>query len=240
MTFGWLATAAAIDESLHGPLPGDLVDTQGQYLLKRPSTPIYSQEHDLKFSQHLTERLESLVNIQNFRTHKYGVDVAEEYPISHTPIEIKSSWETEQAAFDKFLDELPPTPSDDGTPMSTMSGQTLVSFKHQHTMSVSEKIELLGCIKVDEEDTSCHLKPVSQTKLSHLDNSSNTSLQNLFQQTSIQPSSIQLKSGTSMQSPPPRNNLKRRHSDAENDYPGVQHQKRRFAAPALHRLISVG
>jgi hypothetical protein len=207
----------------------------------------------------LTERLESLVNIQNFRTHKYGIDVAEAYPISHTPSEIKSSWENEQVAFDKFLDELPPTPDDDGTPSSTMSGSTLVSFKHQHTMSVTEKIELLGGIKVDDTISS-HLRPISERKLSHLDNSTNrdimnNSLHSLFLQASIQtplqqhqPNSASLfqtpqpKSGTSMLSPPPRKNLKRRHSDAENDCPWDQEvqQKRRFAAPALHRLISVG
>jgi len=237
MPSGWLSVAAAIDESLHGPLPGDLVDTQGHYLLKRPSTPIYSQEHDPEFAQQLSERLDSLVFRQHLRTHKYGKDVADEFPISHTPTDIKTSWQNEQDAYQKFFDELPPTPSDDGTPSSTMSGSTLASFKHQHTMSVSEKIELLGFNKqIDEPVSLPQMAPTSIRKLSQINNSfahhdtaTTTSTQNLFEQ-------------ASMQSLQPRKNLKRRHSDAENDYTlDQEHQrKRRFIAPTLHRLISCG
>ncbi|KAF3480243.1 uncharacterized protein GIQ15_05590 [Arthroderma uncinatum] len=112
----WLDAAAVIDEKMHGPLP-DVVSTQGHHLRPRPNSPIFERKHDPEFLEKLDFFLDDLLFLQKLRRRKYGNEVADEWPPSHTPTEIKDRWKTEQEEEQRKIKALldiptPPTPAD--------------------------------------------------------------------------------------------------------------------------------
>lgn len=91
-----------------------MVFTQGRYLKTRPDTPVYERKYDPEFIQALEFCLDGLLFRQKLRRDKYGTD-AEEWPPSHTPVELKERWEAEEEAEERRIQVLLeiPTPEDE-------------------------------------------------------------------------------------------------------------------------------
>jgi len=235
MPLSWLHAAAATHEWLHGPLP-DVVKTQGKHLVSRPTTPTYSRTLDPDFVEKLHSSLYSLLNTQKLRVHQYGENIAEEWPISHTPQEIKTNWVEERTVVDSWNDEFPPTPSDDdgSIQLSTISGRTLTMPKHtpapEHTLPklIGSKGDIGGC----GDRLTSTLQSISSRRISRLENTNCVqTTQSLIETIHIKPLAID---GM-------KNSRKRRFSDVENAPPiEPRRSKRRIAVPRLHTLISVG
>lgn len=94
--------------SLTQPLP-DVVSSQGHYLVAPPDTPVIASNLD---PSELQSRLESLLRVQHLRCHLYGGENAEEWPISHTPLEIRERYFNEQKRVEALL-EVPTPPEND-------------------------------------------------------------------------------------------------------------------------------
>ena len=217
-------------------LDENVVDSHGKHLRPRPSTPVHHPEHDERFLQQLDQKLSSLVFVQNQRFRRYGQSVAEEYPISHTPTEIKSAWVEEQHAFDKVLDDLPPTPSDDGsipTYTSSVGGRTFAS--HEVWPMPELSIPSTASTMVDitpacdsHSNTITQIRSATENKLSFLESP--------FNRGNI----IKALKDLEDQHTPTR---KRKHSEDEKEClsaPEPQTQKRRLGMPPLVRFVSVG
>ncbi|KAJ4318383.1 hypothetical protein N0V84_006893 [Fusarium piperis] len=85
LSYPWTFSLAKALENSIGPLP-DPVATQGAELVPPPETPaLRYPPTDPTFVETLTKRLERLVWRQEIRINIYGVDFAEEWPISRTP-----------------------------------------------------------------------------------------------------------------------------------------------------------
>jgi len=232
MPIPWLASAAATHEWLHGPLP-DVVKTQGKYLTSRPTTPTIIAQPDPHFLTKLDAELERLCFVQNLRQHQYGEDVAKEWPINHTPPEVKAQWQEDQAKFDDFLDNLPPTPSDDGSMQSSsFGGPTLVSHKpYPVPVAALPKVTPTKEYSFARSSRSITtLRITSQRRMSQLDN-----IREPFNITLMHNSVVIDESTTII-----KGSRKRRYSDVENDAPVVEprRSKRRIAVPRLQSLIT--
>lgn len=66
----------------------DIVATQGAYLVPREGTPVPREANDVQFATALNQRLERVVTEQIWRCRIYH-DAADEWPIGHTPPEVK-------------------------------------------------------------------------------------------------------------------------------------------------------
>jgi len=234
MPIPWLAAAAATHEWLHGPLP-DVVKTQGKHLTSRPTTPTYIIEPDPHFLSKLDAELERLSFVQNQRERQYGEDIAKEWPINHTPPEVKARWHEDQAKFDDFLDNLPPTPSDDGSMQSSsFGGPTLVSQKPYPVPVVSlpkvTPTKETSFFRSSRSITT--LRVTSQRRLSQLDN-----IRAPLNMSMIHNSVIIEEPVTII-----KVSKKRRYSDVENNSPisEPRRSKRRIAVPRLHGLVAAG
>lgn len=85
LSYPWTFSLVKVLENSIGPLPCP-VATQGAELVPPPETPaLRYPPPDLAFVETLTERLEKLAWRQRIRINIYGVDFAEEWPISRTP-----------------------------------------------------------------------------------------------------------------------------------------------------------
>lgn len=67
---------------------------------------------DRHFVEKLQSGLDLVLFVQRLRCHKYGAQDAEEWPIGHTPPELKQRVEDEHRRYQALLDL--PTPSDSG------------------------------------------------------------------------------------------------------------------------------
>lgn len=94
------------------PLP-DTVETQGRYLLPRPRTPVYTGPADPNFAKMLHISLNSLLLVQKWRRDRYGAQDAEEWPISHTPGEVKEVYREKQKRRQEALEALTYSESDE-------------------------------------------------------------------------------------------------------------------------------
>lgn len=83
----WIETRILFYEQQHGPLPDDVVETQGQNLVTQDSTPVPRsfQSEQSQFNHELERELDHLIWHQGRRVARYGQDVAEEWPIGRTP-----------------------------------------------------------------------------------------------------------------------------------------------------------
>ncbi|KAM0421300.1 hypothetical protein ACHAPT_010829 [Fusarium lateritium] len=85
LSYPWTYSLAKALENSDGPLPCP-VATQGAELVPPPETPaLRYPPPDPAFVETLTERLRGLAWRQEIRVRIYGVDFAEEWPISRTP-----------------------------------------------------------------------------------------------------------------------------------------------------------
>ncbi|KAL9621090.1 MAG: hypothetical protein Q9160_004475 [Pyrenula sp. 1 TL-2023] len=103
----WIEAAAIVDDKFYGPLPDDdIVSTQGAYLVRRPETPIYPSRLDL---YRVDLKVNTLVTLQKWRVQMYGPEDAEEWPVSHTPPEIRQRyWDEQMRAKELFWADTPP------------------------------------------------------------------------------------------------------------------------------------
>lgn len=216
------------------PLP-DIVQTQGKHLVSRPTTPTYSRAPDPDFVEKLYTSLDSLLNTQKLRVHQYGENVAEEWPINHTPPEIKTNWAEEHTAVESWIDEFPATPSDDdgSIQLSTISGRTLTMHKltpaPEHTLPklTASKHDIGGC----SNKISSTLQSTSLRRMSRLENT------NSVQTTHSLIETIHIKSLSTGNF---NKSQKRRLSDVENTPPvEPRRSKRRIAVPQFRTLIGV-
>jgi len=229
----WLYATAILHEQFHGPLP-DPVRTQGKHLVSRPSTPLHCFGPDPNFLQKLDASLESLVSRQTLRTRVYGEDIAEEWPISHTPSELKHKWEDYEAL--KWIDDIPPTPSDDGSDHLYMAPSRIsVNLKaYPPPEHVLPKLTILreGYSFVNNNNKlSSTLQPTSIRRKSFLENSFNIKVMPDIPET-IHVASTETK----------KSSRKRRLSDIENSTSTeeeLRRSKRRIAVPRLCRLTSL-
>jgi hypothetical protein len=96
----------------------DIVQTQGRHLLRHPDTPPHANcriRRCNSFSTDLCRRLEDVQFVQRLRSKKYGADVADEWPISHTPPEIRSDYDSRERRLMLALEA--PTPPEDAYDM---------------------------------------------------------------------------------------------------------------------------
>jgi hypothetical protein len=85
----------------------DVVATQGAYLVPPPRTPVWQKAHDDEFVSELTMRLYSVIQIiQGIRRRQY-FEAADEWPINHTPPEVKAEYEARLAAYDEKWNRTP-------------------------------------------------------------------------------------------------------------------------------------
>lgn len=87
----WIGTEILLYERQHGPLPNDVVETQGQNLVTQCPTPVLRPfpSDEFRFNDDLDRRLRVLVWHQERRAATYGQEVAEEWPIDRTPPKYK-------------------------------------------------------------------------------------------------------------------------------------------------------
>ncbi|KAM3065430.1 hypothetical protein ACMFMG_011450 [Clarireedia jacksonii] len=78
----------------------DIVATQGAYLIPCPDTPVF-QAYDDQFATVLQMHLHALVVAQTARNAMYH-SAADEWPMGHTPTEIKEKLEAELKAWDEI------------------------------------------------------------------------------------------------------------------------------------------
>jgi hypothetical protein len=208
----------------------DVVTTQGRHLVSRPSTPIYERSPDLDFLDKLESRLNLALFTQNLRVHQYGKATAEEWPINHTPPEIKTKWIEDQVAFNDWFENLPPTPSDDGSMQPSTSSRQTLAMHHP----CPEPEHTLPKLAASIQDTISHNNRISTTpqttsrrRISLLENRTDAA-------TLVTKSCSTVVTKTS---------TKRRLSDIENAPPTedqFRRSKRRIAVPRLLSLVSVG
>lgn len=85
----WILGQIRVDEDWYGPVP-DVLATQGAHLLPRPSTPVFAPDIDeLLFPSKLCKKLEFQLFLVQWRTDRYGRDVAEGWPRGRTPVEAR-------------------------------------------------------------------------------------------------------------------------------------------------------
>lgn len=96
----WLLLRIRTHEDLYGPLPNDVVETQGQNLVTQPNTPVNSvgelEAHD--FAAELEFALKDLIARQRRRHQRYGYEAAEEWPISRTPGKLRRAQRAQEKA----------------------------------------------------------------------------------------------------------------------------------------------
>lgn len=85
----------------------DIVATQGAYLIHRPTTPVSHKAYDVDFVTTLEKHLNAVVTQQICRYAMYH-EAANEWPIGHTPPEVKQRRDTEL----RRLEELEVTSND--------------------------------------------------------------------------------------------------------------------------------
>ncbi|KAK3331566.1 hypothetical protein B0T19DRAFT_83150 [Cercophora scortea] len=79
----------------------DIVATQGAYLAPRAHTPVFPEPHDGQFAAKLKRQLELVILQQIWRRARYH-DAADEWPMGHTPPEVKEKREAELKAWDEL------------------------------------------------------------------------------------------------------------------------------------------
>ncbi|KAL9616119.1 MAG: hypothetical protein Q9160_008975 [Pyrenula sp. 1 TL-2023] len=117
----WCDIPAQSEEVHHGPFP-DVVTTAGAHLVTQPPTPVLSYMGTEQWARALHQKLDFLLHRQEIRYLKYGKDNAEEWPMSHTPPELKEPWlehvRRQQWIFDN---PGPPTPDDEYGPSGVVA-----------------------------------------------------------------------------------------------------------------------
>ncbi|KAI4265901.1 MAG: hypothetical protein L6R35_007016 [Caloplaca aegaea] len=88
----------------------DIVATQGEYLVPRAGTPVFEKAYDDEFAAVLARKLKALTIVQLARRVMYR-QAADEWPIGHTPPEVKERRRAEL----KALEELEGATSDEGS-----------------------------------------------------------------------------------------------------------------------------
>ncbi|KAL8647821.1 MAG: hypothetical protein Q9210_005333 [Variospora velana] len=87
----------------------DIVATQGEYLVPRAGTPVFEKAYDDEFAAVLARKLKALTIVQIVRRVMYR-QAADEWPIGHTPPEVKERRRAELRA----LEELEGAASNEG------------------------------------------------------------------------------------------------------------------------------
>lgn len=75
----------------------DIVATQGAYLVPRAGTPVFEKTYDAKFAAALEQQIRALIVEQTCRSVMYR-GAADEWPIGHTPPEMKEKRNAELKA----------------------------------------------------------------------------------------------------------------------------------------------
>ena len=89
----------------------DIVATQGTYLVPRADTPVFEKAYDENFATTLARKLNAMIDVEQIvRRAMYGQD-ADEWPIGHTPLEVKERRGAELRA----LEEAEGATSDDAS-----------------------------------------------------------------------------------------------------------------------------
>ncbi|KAF1961639.1 hypothetical protein CC80DRAFT_195469 [Byssothecium circinans] len=92
----WIFGAADVCNRIYGPIPGDIVETQGAHLLTRPSTPLIhdgrAPSNAPNFLASLDSKLRALLLVERIRRHNYGTEVADETVPGFTPDEVKAEY----------------------------------------------------------------------------------------------------------------------------------------------------
>lgn len=90
----------------------DIVATQGECLVPRWHTPVWEKEYSEEFAVILTRKLDALDIAQLVRRAKYG-PAADEWPIGHTPPEMKERRVAELRALEELEDRTSDEDSDE-------------------------------------------------------------------------------------------------------------------------------
>jgi hypothetical protein len=77
----------------------DIVATQGAYLVPRPHTPVFEKSYDESFATAL-DRAFNALNVEQLLRHTMYREAADEWPIGHTPPEVKERRLAELRAMD--------------------------------------------------------------------------------------------------------------------------------------------
>ncbi|KAI0431759.1 hypothetical protein F5Y09DRAFT_354583 [Xylaria sp. FL1042] len=80
----------------------DVVSTQGKHLLPRLDTPVWEKPFDKEFASTLADKLDGLVIVQRCRQNQYD-EAADEWPIGHTPPEMKERHEAKLRKMDEWF-----------------------------------------------------------------------------------------------------------------------------------------
>jgi hypothetical protein len=75
----------------------DIVATQGAYLVPRAGTPVSQEAYDDQFAAVLNQHLDAVIIEQKYRREMYH-GVADEWPMGHTPPEVKEKRKAELKA----------------------------------------------------------------------------------------------------------------------------------------------
>ncbi|KAI0453498.1 hypothetical protein F5B21DRAFT_279136 [Xylaria acuta] len=89
----------------------DIVATQGEYLVPRMRTPVFEKAYDEEFAAALTRGLNALAVVQSARRNMYH-EAADEWPIGHTPPEVKERRRAELRALEELERDLSDENSD--------------------------------------------------------------------------------------------------------------------------------
>ncbi|KAH8696775.1 hypothetical protein GQ44DRAFT_125776 [Phaeosphaeriaceae sp. PMI808] len=119
MSRSWIFSAADACNRIHGPIPGDIVETQGAHLLTRPSTPLIHDERAPSnvpnFLASLDSKLRALLLGERLRRCMYGTEVADETVPGFTPDEVRAEYnlrveqELREISEENGLTPTPPT-----------------------------------------------------------------------------------------------------------------------------------
>ncbi|KAI3316750.1 hypothetical protein HD806DRAFT_420520 [Xylariaceae sp. AK1471] len=94
----------------------DIVATHGKYLIPPMRTPVFEKSYDEEFAAELAQRLDALTIRQLVRRAKYH-EAADEWPIGHTPPEVKERRRAEL----RVLEELERALSDEDSDSDEVS-----------------------------------------------------------------------------------------------------------------------
>ncbi|KAL9621082.1 MAG: hypothetical protein Q9160_004467 [Pyrenula sp. 1 TL-2023] len=94
------------------------MSSQGVHLAPYPDTPVFPVRLDI---EDLKIRINTLLTVQIWRRRKYGNEDAEEWPISHTPQELRQQYH-DQVERDRAILEAD-TPTEDQTPINEVTAK---------------------------------------------------------------------------------------------------------------------
>ena len=77
--------------------------TQGAYLIPRSHTPVWEKAYDEAFTAALDRKLNAITTVQAARRNAYH-EAADEWPIGHTPPEVKERYLAEMRALEAMMD----------------------------------------------------------------------------------------------------------------------------------------